>query len=77
MAEMDVIKALLRKAEEARRCLGPVDVSFGARELIAPSFVPSVCSTPAARHAAPGGHALAMISKLRHIFPRHLADSSG
>ena len=38
VAKTDEIKALLRKAEEARRRVWPVDVSFGARELLAPSF---------------------------------------
>ena len=42
LAETDEIKALLRKAEEARGCLGPVDVSFTAEQLLAPSCARSV-----------------------------------
>ena len=34
VAKTDKMKALLRKAEEAWVRLGPVGVSFGARELI-------------------------------------------
>ena len=70
LAQTEEIKALLRKAEEARGCLGP-DVSFGARELLAPSLALCVhfssqiivCTSPrdrrpAARHVAPRGSRL-------------------